>query len=122
MDYGLEEYRLISLDELEPYYVDELTMPVENGKRQQINQKAEIELIRKKGKITDVLLRDDEEIKVKVSKVKLKAPVEEMQTAGVVTYYIEDKEWQEELLVCKEKVEKVDYKWCWKQVVDKILY
>ena len=122
MDYGLEEYRLISLDELEPYYVDELTMPVENGKRQQINQKAEIELIRKKGKITDVLLRDDEEIKVKVSKVKLKAPVEEMQTAGVVTYYIEDKEWQEELLVCKEKVEKVDYKWCWKQVVGKILY
>ena len=45
-----------------------------------------------------------------------------MQTAGVITYYIEDKKWGGELLVCKEKVEKIDYEWCLKQIVEKILY
>lgn len=122
MEYGLKEYRLVSLDELETSYMNELTMFVENGKRQQINQKAETELIRIKGQVTDVLLKDDEEIKVKLSKMNLEAPVEEMQTAGVITYYIEDKKWGGELLVCKEKVEKIDYEWCLKQIVEKILY
>ena len=122
MDYGLKEYRLVLLDELEPSYINELTMFVENGKRTQINQKAEIELIRQKGQITEVLLKDDEEIKAEVSKAKLEAPVEEMQKAGVITYYIEDKKWREELLICKEKVEKTDYKWCLEQIVGKILY
>ena len=91
MEYGLKEYRLVSLDELETSYMNELTMFVENGKRQQINQKAETELIRIKGPVTEVLLKEDEEIKAKVSKAKLEAPVKEMQTAGIITYYIEDK-------------------------------
>ena len=122
MEYGLKEYRLVSLDELETSYMNELTMFVENGKRQQINQKAETELIRIKGQVTDVLLKDDEEIKVKLSKMNLEAPVEEMQTAGVITYYIEDQKWVGELLVCKENVEKIYYEWCLKQIVEKILY
>ena len=56
------------------------------------------------------------------SKMNLEAPVEEMQTAGVITYYIENKKWGGELLVCKEKVEKINYEWCLKQIVEKILY
>lgn len=120
MEYGLEEYQLFSLDELEDLYENELTAVVENAKRGKIDQKAEVALSRKKDEIREILLKEEEELMVKVTKKKLQAPIEENQKVGVLTYYIQGEKWLEEELLCTEAIEKIDYKWCLEQVTRKI--
>ena len=120
MEYGLEEYQLFSLDELEDLYENELTAVVENAKRVKIDQKAEVALSRKKDEIREILLKEEEELMVKVTKKKLQAPIEENQKVGVLTYYIQGEKWLEEELLCTEAIEKIDYKWCLEQVTRKI--
>lgn len=122
MEYGLENYQLFSLEQLESSYVKELSTTIENAKRENLNRVAEIPLIRKKSEIEEVLLKDEEQVTVEIMKNKLVAPVEEHQEAGVLVYYIDDKKWMEESLVCKENAEKIDYKWCLRQVTQKILH
>ena len=121
MEYGLENYQLYSLEELKSSYEEEMTMTIQNAKREQIDQEAQIPLIRQQGQITEVLLKNGEEIEIKITKNKLEAPVEEKQKVGLITYYIEGRKWQEEILLSKEKAEKADYKWCLEQIVGKIL-
>lgn len=120
MEYGLDNYQLFSLEQLESSYIKELIATIENAKRENMNQTAEISLIRKKSEITEVLLKDEEQIMVQIMKNKLVAPVEEYQEAGKLIYYIDDKKWMEESLLCKENAEKIDYKWCLRQVIQKI--
>ena len=121
MEYGLKNYRLYSLEELEDSYINDLTVTIDGAKRKDMGHEAESPLIRRKSKITEVLLKNDEEIKIEITKDKLEAPIEENQKAGIITYYIEDERLMEETLVCKEKVEKIDYKWCLEQIVKKIV-
>lgn len=121
MEYGLENYQVFSLDELEASYINELTATVENGKRDEIGEAATIPLVRKKGEISQILLKEEEKATVQIIRNKLEAPVEKNQEAGVLIYYINNEKWMEESLVCKENVGKIDYKWCLKRIVTKIL-
>lgn len=121
MEYGLENYQVFSLDELEASYINELTATVENGKRDEIGAAATIPLVRKKGEISQILLKEEEKATVQIIRNKLEAPVEKNQEAGVLIYYINNEKWMEESLVCKENVGKIDYKWCLKRIVTKIL-
>jgi len=121
MEYGLEKYQVFSLDELETSYINELTATVENGKRDEIGEAATIPLIRKKGEISQILIKEEEKATVQIIRNKLEAPVEKNQEAGVLIYYINNEKWMEESLVCKENVGKIDYKWCLKRIVTKIL-
>lgn len=122
MEYGLENYQLFSLEQLESSYINELITTVENAKRENMTEEAEIPLIRKKSEIEEVLLKDEEQITVEIMKNKLVAPVEEHQQAGMLIYYIDDKKWMEESLICKENAEKTDYKWCLGQIIQKIIH
>ena len=121
MEYGLDNYRLFSLEQLESSYIKGLSTTIENAKRENMNQIAEIPLIRKKSEIEEVLLKDEDKITVEIMKNKLMAPVEEQQEAGMLVYYINDKKWMEEALVCKKSAEKIDYKWCFQKILQKIL-
>ena len=102
-------------------YINELTATVENGKRDEIGEAATIPLVRKKGEISQILLKEEEKATVQIIRNKLEAPVEKNQEAGVLIYYINNEKWMEESLVCKENVGKIDYKWCLKRIVTKIL-
>ena len=122
MEYGLEEYRLFSLEELRNEYENQLIAEVEQAKREKIDQKAEVELERVRNQIGEVLLESNEEIRVEVSVNRLEAPVKKGQPAGKITYYIEDIKWQEEMLVYKEDVEKTDFKWSFKMIINKMFH
>ena len=121
MEYGLKNYQVFSLDELETSYINELTATVENGKRDEIGEAATIPLVRKKGAISQILIKEEEKATVQIIRNKLEAPVEKNQEAGVLIYYINNEKWMEESLVCKENVGKIDYKWCLKRIMTKIL-
>ena len=120
MEYGLQNYEPVLLEDAEQSYQKELTAEVEQAKREAIHQEAQIELMKKDGDITEVLLRNDENLRIQISKKKLTAPVKKEQEAGVISYYIDDKIWKEEILVCKNEAEKIDYGWCLKQIMKKI--
>ena len=121
MEYGLQNYSLFSMEELEASYKEELTARVAQGKRKNIGSDAKIPLMKKDGKITEVLLKEGENIEIQIRKNKLTAPVKKYQEAGRISYYIDGKEWAEEMLVCKEMAERIDYGWCVKQIIEKIL-
>lgn len=120
MEFGLAEYQLFSLEHLKASYENQLTTVVENAKGKGIDQEARVELSRIPAQITEVLLNEEEEITVKVTKEELDAPVQKGQPAGKITYYIQEEEWLEEKLLCEENIEKIDYVWCLEQVVGKI--
>lgn len=120
MNYGLEEYQLYSLNQLEASYQDELMLNVKNAKRDKIGQELTMELIRDQGTITEVLLKEEERITIEITKNQLIAPVQNGQTAGKLTYYIQGQKWLEEDLLCTKDIEEIDYQWCLEQVTGKI--
>lgn len=120
MEYGLKEYHLVSLEKLRNDYENQFVAEVENAKREKIDQKATVKLEQQKKQIREVLLRKDEEIKVQLSRNRQQAPIKKGQLAGTIAYYIEDTKWLEESLVYKEDVEKIDFKWCFRMITDKI--
>lgn len=120
MEYGLENYELVSLEEAEHLHRKEFTAEVEQAKRESIRQETQIPLMKKEGDITEVLLRKDESLRIQISKNKLTAPVKKEQVAGVISYYIDDRKWKEEVLICKNEAEKIDYGWCFQQIMGKI--
>ena len=120
MEYGLEEYQLFSLDGLRNEYENQLMTEVEQAKREKIDQKAVVGLEQERKTIREVLLRKEEKISVRISASNVEAPVKKGQPAGKITYYIEDAKWLEEPLVYKEDVERMDFKWCFKMIAEKI--
>lgn len=121
MEYGLKQYELFPLETLEKTYENEMWEQVENAKRDNIDSKQVIGLLKEKSDIKSVLLKKGEQVRVKIQKIKLEAPVEKWQIAGKITYYIQNKKWREEKLYCKNTVEKIDFKWCFEKVMEKTL-
>ena len=120
MEYGLQNYQICSLEDLESTYINKMVITVNHAKREHMGRKAEVSLERKKSRITEVLLKEDEKIDAQITANNLDAPVKKQQEAGVLTYYINGEKWLEESLVCKENVDKIDYKWCMKQIIYKM--
>ena len=119
MNYGLDTYERFALNQLESDFASQLVTNIENAKREEISRVAQIQLIREKSEISEVLLREDEKITVQVEKKELTAPLEKHQEAGRIIYYIEDEKWMEEKLYCEKNVEKVDFEWCIQQILGK---
>lgn len=120
MNYGLDEYELFSLEQLELSYENQLTSSVNGAKRGQISEEAAVELSRKPNPVSEILLREDEVITVQITKNELEAPVQIGQQAGKITYYINNEKWMEEELLCAGGIEKIDYGWCLEQVAGKL--
>ena len=120
VEYGLENYQLLDLEELEASHEEEFMAEVELAKRENISQNAQITLVKKESNLTKVLAREDEKIRIEIKKNKLVAPVNKEQEAGVVFYYIDEKKWREEALICKEGAERINYRWCLRQIIKKM--
>lgn len=119
MNYGLDTYERFALNQLEPDFVSQLVTTIENAKREKISRTTQIQLVREKSEISEVLLKEDEKITVQIEKKELTAPLKKNQEAGKLIYYIEGKKWLEEKLYCEENVEKVDFGWCIRQILGK---
>ena len=120
MEYGLKEYQLFSLEGLKNEYEKQLIAEVEQAKREKIDQKAVIGLKQERNSISEVLLCREEKIRVQISADSVKAPVKKGMPAGKITYYIGDAKWLEESLIYKENVEKIDFKWCFEMIAEKM--
>lgn len=120
MEYGLKEYELYQLEDLEKNFEKELETEVKDAKRQDLGENKRIVLKRKKNEIQQVLLKQGEKIEVKVKKRVLAAPVETGEKAGELEYYIEGEKWLKEELYCGEKIEKIDFWWCLTKITKKM--
>ena len=121
MEYGLKEYELYQLANLEKEYKKELTVEVKDAKRQEMDKQKIIVLKRKENGIKTVLLKPEEKIEVSIKKKELTAPVEEGEGVGKIVYYIQGEKWLEEEMYCDEKIEKIDFKWCVEKILKKII-
>lgn len=121
MEYGLKEYELFLLKALETEYKEELTVEVKEAKRQELGKEKTTELKRQEGEIKEVLLNKEEEIEVKVYKQEREAPLDKSEVMGRLEYYINREKWLSEDLVCNEKIEKIDFLWCFEKILRKIV-
>lgn len=121
MEYGLKEYELYQLADLEKEYKKELTVEVKDAKRQEMDKQKIIVLKRKENGIKTVLLKPEEKIEVSIKKKELTAPVEEGEEVGEIVYYIQGEKWLEEEMYCDKKIEKIDFKWCVGKILKKMI-
>lgn len=121
MTYGLKEYELFELAELGESYKKDLIVEVRNAKREKLGEEKKIYLKRKENDIREVLLKKDESVTVKVHRKELEAPLNPGDEAGQIEYYIGDRKWLVEELVCDKKIEKIDFGWCMHKIAERIV-
>jgi len=119
MQYGIENYKKVKLNEVE-IDLDRIgTILVENGQGSRIGEStfSGVEL----GKVTgidELLIAKDEELKVSYQvKEKLQAPIVPHTYVGRVSIYIEDKVVREYDILTTCEVKEIDIHWCIKMVV-----
>ena len=121
MEYGVKNYQRYLLETLEMEYRKELVVEVKDAKRRKIDDVKTTNLKRKEGIIKEVLLKDGENIDVKVKKEEIIAPVKRGEIVGELEYIIQGKTWNVEEIYCDENIEKIDFQWCWRNVIKKMM-
>lgn len=147
MTYGLDDFTYHSLDEVA--YQESLLeqIPVMNGQTKQIGDTAYVPvriLEREAGEeyggldpmagencegtggakeeIKGLLLREGEEIQVECSvETELAAPVAAGEQVGTIQYLFQGKVYREEHIVTAEAVKKIDFRWCFRQILQMFL-
>ena len=121
MSYGLEMYDYFEIETLSIDWETVLKNTVNWGKTEEIGESAQIKCSRKgKEKMTGILLKEGEQIEIKVEKEELNAPVQKGQKAGIIFYNIDGETWLTEEMICAEDMEKIDYQWCIQQCLKRI--
>lgn len=119
MTYGLKEYEIFELADLEENYKKDLIAEVKNAKRKKLEEE-KIYLKRKENDIKEVLLKNGEKIMVKVYRKELEAPLNAGDEAGQIEYYIGDEKWMTEELFCDKRIERIDFGWCMQKVMERV--
>ena len=121
MEYGVKNYERYLLEALEMEYEKELVVEVKDAKRTKIGDVKTTNLKRKEGIIKEVLLKNGEDIDVKVKKEEIIAPVKRGEIVGELEYIIQGKTWNVEEIYCDENIEKIDFQWCWENIIKKMM-
>lgn len=130
MNYGLEDFTYHSLDEA-AYDESELeSIPVLRGQTLDIDGTAYVQVrIQERGaegkyvasggeEIPGLLLKDGEEIQVECRMERqLQAPVAAGEQVGTIRYIFQDRVYREEHIVTTKAVRKIDYRWCFQQIL-----
>lgn len=144
MEYGLENYEYASFGAASEDVLKEGKIEVLDGQTNRIGETAYAEWERvtveerktaqgaeDKRKAQDrkadvesteggILLRKDEKIEVTWElEEKLEAPVEAGCEVGRLQYLVGDEVYREEAFIVKNSIEKIDYEWCFKRVLEK---
>lgn len=122
MEYGLEYYTLHSLEEAK--IPDEVYEPVEVelAQTQKVGENAYVDIALEEaqnGQNEKILLNPNEGITVTYEKVNaLQAPVKKGQEVGCLHYMIGEEEWKNVKLVTTTGIERIDWEWSLKKVLD----
>lgn len=120
MEYGLKNFRVRDLEELVPDQKKLAPIPVEDGQADRIGGEARVvpELSEYEG-YRQLLLREEEQVVIRYElKKKLTAPVAEGEEIGRITYLLGDEVIRECRICAKNGVERIDFPWCFAQVLD----
>lgn len=124
MKYGLENYELHTGGE---WRYEEEKLPrlyVQGGQTEKIGEEAYAGLCLQAapGREENFLLKEREEIRTicRVEKT-WEAPLEKGEVVGKVQYFLGEELLWEEAVVSGERVEKIDFKWCFAQILTQFL-
>ncbi|MDE5891331.1 MAG: serine hydrolase [Acetatifactor sp.] len=134
MNYGLEEFSYHSLDEV-AYEESELSqIPVARGQTMAIGDTAYVPvriLEREKGdpateesleSVKGLLMKDGETFQVECHvETQLQAPVAAGVQVGTIQYIFQDQVYREEHIVTTRAVQRIDYRWCFEQILQYFL-
>lgn len=121
LEYGVEEYELVNLEELRNMHRQEMKLPVIDAKKERMEEQVWIETTTKGENPQTVLLRPEDIISVRIQKEEVTAPVKEGQEVGDLLILVNDELWRKEKLYSKREVEKIDFMCCVKMIIDKII-
>lgn len=127
MNYGLEDFSFHSLDEA-AYRESQLEpIPVTQGQTLDIGGTARVPVRilerglpegEMPGEIEGLLLKDGEEIRVECDiRRQLEAPVAAGEQVGTIQYIFQDRIYREEHIVTTKAVRRIDYRWCFQQII-----
>lgn len=126
MQYGMENYFFHDFSEegtafdgssLEP-------IPVAGGQTGILGETAYMPVKIEEGisEIPGLLLREDEKIQVECKvKKSLEAPVKSGTVVGNIYYVVDDTIYKTDTIVTAQNVEKIDFRWCFRQVWERFL-
>lgn len=124
MQYGLNNYRYLSLEN-EVFYYDEKMLPmlqVHNAATRDWAYEVSEPISIRSDMLPDyegLLLTEEEEIVVEVDCIQeMQAPVKAGQVLGEIRYLLGEELIKREKLVVSRDVAEIDYKWCFKQVTE----
>ena len=134
MNYGLEEFSYHSLDEV-AYEESELSqIPVARGQTMAIGDTAYVPvriLEREKGdsvtgesleSVEGLLMKDGEAFQVECHvETQLQAPVAAGVQVGTIQYIFQDQVYREEHIITTRAVQRIDYRWCFEQILQYFL-
>lgn len=127
MNYGLEDFSYHPLDEA-AYQESQLEpITVLRGQTLDIDGTARVPVrILERGleenetseEISGLLLKDGEEIRVECDiQRQLEAPVAAGEQVGTIQYIFQDRVYREEHIVTAKAVRRIDYRWCFQQII-----
>ncbi len=127
MNYGLEDFSYHPLDEA-AYQESQLEpITVLRGQTLDIDETARVPVrILERGleenetseEISGLLLKDGEEIRVECNiQRQLEAPVAAGEQVGTIQYIFQDRVYREEHIVTAKAVRRIDYRWCFQQII-----
>ncbi len=121
MEYGLANYEYRSF--LEEKAVEIPQIEVENGQGNKMEKSVFIQPILVEDQSGSgkegILMRTDEKIERIFEMVDhLEAPIESGMTIGSVRYVVDGITWRQDLIVTDKKVEKIDFSWCLRQILE----
>lgn len=119
--YGVSEYELVNVETRREKMRQEMRVQVGNAKRSELKEQIWVDMVSKSMDFETVLLREDEELTVKIVKKELEAPVEKGEKIGECLFYINGECWKKEPLYSGNKIEKIDLLCCLKIIWNKIV-
>lgn len=121
IDYGMKEYRYVDLEQVKKEQEQKISFYVKGAKRERVEDKIWIKPMKEETAFKSVLLKSDESITIKITEYELRAPIEKGQEIGEYLIFINEKLWNKEKLYSDNEIEKMDFRCCFKMIVNKII-
>lgn len=124
-NYGLENFEYHTFEEVK-YDENKLSpVPVVNGQTERIGRQAYTDIkVLEDGSNTveGLLLKENERIEVAYRQEKqLEAPVAQGTEIGSIEYKVQGEIYKTDIIITTNEIKKIDYNWCFSQVVQKFV-